>query len=402
MNEPGTSMRVRFGSVKVALAFLLLIFGSSPVLGQVKKAPRRLAAVHLSDGQVLTGTVLLTPGIDFSLTALPEPGKPFGQVRTFNVDIVKEIAFTPFTLNQELEPERMMQPFKFDEKDRSKRIPTGKPYPVRELACAVSFTSGQDMNGVLASVVLYVQTEDPTGESVGATRKFILKSKQTGESGQVLADLVYVTRIRMLDEGVKIAAKVEVELRSFRPGDGDELSALTRDSLESVPTKPAGKAGLFEVGSTFGENLFLAARRGDRYLVGWPEEGMKPTELFRNVERHVRDLRDYYDERQLLGILPNASGTRVLALVRLRRHVPANAFKGETAGEFDAEGKPMEFFRLSVWLWKRDPESGTMILVKRGSFFRVRVDPKSATPAVTVTQELWPVVLDGDRAVVGK
>jgi hypothetical protein len=113
-------------------------------------------------------------------------------------------------------------------------------------------------------------------------------------------------------------------------------------------------------------------------------------------------LRDYFTDRKVLGILPNAGGTEVLALVSLRRRVPANAYKGECAPEFDEKGQPMEFFRVSVWLWKRDPKAGHMILAKRGSFFRVRVDVKAPTPTVEVAPDLWPIVLEGDRVTVGK
>ena len=62
-----------------------------------------MAAIHLSDGQVLEGEVLLTPGINFSLGGIPEPGKSFAQVRTFNVDIVKEMNKISITGNVQRE-----------------------------------------------------------------------------------------------------------------------------------------------------------------------------------------------------------------------------------------------------------------------------------------------------------
>jgi hypothetical protein len=368
---------------------------------QVKTAPRRLAAVHFSDGQLLTGEVLLTPRVNFSLAAIPAPGKEFGQTRTFNVDLVKEISFHPYT-RSEFSPERMAVPFKWGDKDRTQKIITGKPYPIRELACSVKFTNGQELTGVLTTVALYLEISDETSGEPGETHKYLLKSKQSGKQGQTLAELVYITRIRMLDEGTKVAAKLDVELRAGLLGAQDVLSAITRDSLEAVPTKPTARTGHYEVGSTFGENIFLAARRGDRYVVGWPQEGTRPTELFKSVEKNLRELRDYFTDRKLLGIIPNESGTQVLALVSLRRRVPPNAYKGDCAPEFDDKGNPLEFFRVSVWLWKRDPESGKMILARRGSFFRVRVDVKAPTPSVEVTQDLWPIVVEGERATVGK
>lgn len=382
----------------VVIACLLAAGVPAITFAQATKAPRRLAAVHLSDGQVLHGTVLLTPGIDFSLTAIPELGQKFSQTRTFNVDIVKGMSFTPFTLAA-LEPERMERPFKFDEKDRTKKIPTGEPYPVRELSCSVQLTNGQEFAGVLQSVVLYVQTMDADGFA-GETKRFILKSKQVGKSGEKMAELLYITRIRMLDEGTNIAARLDIHLRECKLAEKDELAAITREALESVPVTATDKQGWYKVGSTFGENVFLAARKGNKYVVGWPAEGTEATKLFKSVDKHVQEIRDYFDERKLLGIIPNESGSRVLALVALRRHVPKNA--ALAGGEFDEQRKPMEFFRLSVWLWKRDPSTDTMILSKRGSFFRVRIEAGSKTPEAEVTQELWPIVQNGQQLTVGR
>ena len=112
----------------ISCIFLTLIPLLAPcfVHAQATTAPRRQAAVHFSDGQVLQGEVLLTPGINFSLGGIPGPEQKFAQTRTFNVDIVREMSFAPFT-RSDLEPERMMVPYKFDDKDRTIRIPTGKP-----------------------------------------------------------------------------------------------------------------------------------------------------------------------------------------------------------------------------------------------------------------------------------
>ncbi len=381
---------------------LVTLLAASALPAQVTKAPRRQAAVHFSDGKVLQGEVLLTPGIDFSLGGVPGPGQKFAQTRTFNVDVVKEMSFAPFTRSETLEPERMMVPYKWDTVDRHVKIPTGKPYPVRELGCTVKFNSGEEMTGILASVALYVQDRDAQTGMLGDARRFLLQSKQKGEQNQKMADLVYVTRIRMLDEGKKVAAKTDVVCKRFRLFAGDELTAITRDSLEAVKVKQAGGPDRFEVEATYGENLFLGARVGKKYIVGWPEEGTKRTELFESCAKHLRELRDYFTDRKLLGILPNENNTRIQMLVSLRRRVPPNASKTVSDCEYDAQGKPMEFFRLSVWLWKRDAESGKMILVKRGSFFRVRVDVSEATPEADISADLWPIELKGNQATVGK
>ncbi|MGD0092491.1 MAG: hypothetical protein ABSE73_21460 [Planctomycetota bacterium] len=368
------------------------------------RAPRRFGTVHPSDVQILQGTVLLTPGTQFALTQIVLGKKekadvPFTQLRSFNVDIVKEMAFSPFTRNEELEAERMMQPYKWDRQDRDKRIADGIPYPVRELVCVVKFTSGEEITGIINSTVLYVELREKVQDMPSGTKRFILKSKQTGDPGQKLEDLVYVSRIRMLDEGREIPAKTCLELAS-KLGPDDIISVMTSDSLEAVPIKPGDKPGRYEVSATLGESVLVGAKKGEKYVAGWPTEGTQKTPLFEEVEKKVMTFRDYYNERKMLGVMSNEDGTRILCLVSLRRRVPANA--DPTSGEFDADGKKMEFFRLSIWQWKRDVNTKEMLLQRRGSFFRVRVDAEKPTPPAEVAPELWPVVNKNGVLAVGK
>lgn len=74
----------------------------------------------------------------------------------------------------------------------------------------------------------------------------------------------------MLDGPRDMAAQVKVELRvGIRLGSQDAVQALTRESLTPVPTKITGE-NTCVVTSTFGEDIYLAMRQGDKYLVGWP------------------------------------------------------------------------------------------------------------------------------------
>ena len=102
--------------LSLCLLSLCLLF-TCPVQAQTTTAPRRQAAVYFSDGVVLQGEVLLTPGINFSLGGITGPEQKHAQTRTFNVDIVREMSFAPFTRSQ-MEPERMTVPYKWDDKDR--------------------------------------------------------------------------------------------------------------------------------------------------------------------------------------------------------------------------------------------------------------------------------------------
>ncbi len=385
----------------ILVAAVLCCFPGS-VLGQ---APRREASVVLSDGTVFQGTVLLTPGNDFRLVALDGEvesyttavGTTYRKVRTFNVDVISEITFRPHRESYE-------RHFTFaDRETGGGKTSHGEPYPVRRPLCTVRFNSGEMMTGILNSTVLYLQERDPdTGMLVG-NRKFLLRSKQSGEPGDDLSDLVYVQRIKMHDEGKQFQRSLGVELASLDPGSVSELMAITQDTLTKVPVEVDENGNTITVSSTFGENVFLAARIGDRYVAGWPEEGTRRTELFESVEEQVMKIQDYYNERKLLGILPLDGGRRVLTLVSLRRRAALSGpMYAPGQFELDHDGELMEFFRLSVWLWHRDPRTGTMARVDRGSFCRVRVAHEVETPPAGISPDLWPVVMTDGKLHVGR
>ena len=66
-----------------------------------------------------------------------------------------------------------------------------------------------------------------------------------------------------------------------------------------------------------------------------------------------------------------------------------------------ADGKLLEYYRLSILKYVRDPKTGQMSLEDRGSFCRVRIDLEDETPQVGVSPELWPVVMKGGKLIVG-
>jgi len=379
----------------VLMAAMLVLF-PAVLLGQGKKAPRRQASILFSDGKVVEGTVLLTPGRDFRLVGIPgETGTKFGKISSFNMNVVREMIFTPYR-------EFYKRRFKFD-RETSQKIYEGEPFPVREPKCTVVFNSDEKRTGILHSTVIYLKEKDPDTGVIVRNRKFFLKSKQKGKPGDKLSDVVYVKRIRMLDEGQKIAKSLDMEFLSLDPDSMGDLKALTQETLTSVAIKAGQGDGKMKVFSTLGENVFLATRIGDRYVAGWPEEGTKRTKLFVSVEEQFMKLVDYYNERKLLGILPLDGGRRILTLAKLRRQAPEGAYRGLPGWfEIDANGELMEFFRLSVWLWIRDLKTGNMVLVDRGSFYRKRLHAEAKTPQMGICPDLWPIVKKDGKILIGK
>jgi hypothetical protein len=396
------------GAYLVCVTLYLFAFGSPCGAAQeAKKDGPRQAAVYLSNGEVFTGEISLTPGRTFKLN-LPKAGElktsdmitgedvQYGKVRTFTFEPVRSMEF--YAEREEMSRQwRFTETTKYNEKTGeadytpAKKEFSGKPYPVRYLAATVDFTSGESLQGHLYTATIYLKAKDKT-------LRWILRSKEQGREGQSLDDLVYVERIRMLDKPSVVAAQVKVKLTGVKLGVKDAAQALTRQSLTPLPTKMTGEDTCV-VTSALGEDFYLALRQGGKYVVGWPAQ--KDSELFALAQDHVNRLRDFYNERQLLGAILSQDGQEVLTLVNLRRRVAPTNF-GEIGGEWDKERKALvEPWRLSIWRWKYDRQNRELALSARGTFFRLIFLPKDPTPQVELSEALWQMQRKGDTVVVG-
>jgi hypothetical protein len=310
---------------------------------------------------------------------------------------VREIRFYPE--KEELRQDwKFVETTKYDEKTAvadytpAKKEFWGQVYPLRYLASTVIFNSGETLEGHLYSVVLYLEIEQKT-------QRIILRSKQRGEKGSTLKDLVYVTKIKMLDEGQDIAADVTVKIAGMTFGPNDAVQAVTCDSLTPVPTERGDNPGTFVIKSAFGEDFYLAARKDGKYLVGWP--GQRDEKLFALAEDCVRRQRDFYNDKKLLGVMKSKDGREVLTLLNLRRRFAPTNF-GEIGGEWDKErGCIVEPWRLSIWRWKYDEANQELLLSSRGTFFRQIFLPDDPTPEAAISEELWHMQRDKDMVLVG-
>lgn len=388
-----------------AFVAVVLLFSLSTLC---RAAPRK-AAVYYSDGKVLTGRIALTSGRKFKLN-IPAGGTikttdmitgedvPYGKVRQFTFDPVSEIRFHP--KREEIRQDwKFVEKTKYDEKTAvadfspAKKEFWGETYPLRYLSCEVLFSSGETIAGHLYSVVLYLETEEKTS-------RIIIRSKQRGDKGTKMDDLVYVTKIKMLDQGEDIAADVIVRFAAMAFEPNDVVQAVTRDSLTPVPTERGDDPGTFIVKSTFGEDFYLAVRKGRRCFVGWPRT--KDRKLFTIAESHVKRQRDFYNDKKLLSVMLSTDGKEVLTLLNLRRRFAPTNF-GSIGGEWDKQrGTIVEPWRLSIWRWKYDPVNQDMLLSARGTFFRLIFLPEHPTPEAEISEELWRTWREGNTLFVGE
>ncbi|MDP6557710.1 MAG: hypothetical protein QGG71_23795 [Pirellulaceae bacterium] len=412
-----TKANIKSTAMKSCWLLIALCVLSPAALSAADKAPKRHALVYMSDGTQYEGIVQLTPGVDFRMTKLPgddtattvdvENIRAKTKVFTFNFNVVKEMTFSPNS-------EEYLKKYKILNISNMaagiEKVRFGAPYPVLKPKCTVLFNSGEAATGIVDTRVMYLKVLEPDTGFVTGTKKFVMRSKYSGEPGQSLDDLVHVKRIKMLDEGDEIARSMEVDFRSFKFGSADAdngVRALTRDTLSKVVVRKDAGDGKIRVHSTLGENVFLAAQINGKWVAGWPAEGTKRTDLFKSVETEVLKVQDYYTEKKMLGIISEDRDRKITVLVRLRRDIPDPEFalawaKGVGGGfEMDKNGELMEFYRLSIWRFVRDNETGKMTLMDRGTFCRTRIKLEEETPEMGIAPALWPVVLKDGKLIVG-
>jgi hypothetical protein len=362
--------------------------------------------------------VQLTPGLDFRMTKLPEDKttttvdveniRAKSKVFTFNFSVVKEMTFSP-------KSEEYLQKFKIlnisNQGAGIEKVRFGAPYPVLKPKCAVVFNSGETATGIVNTRAVYLKIVERETGFVTGTKKFVVRSKYSGKPGQSLDDLVHVKRIKMLDEGQQFARNMEVDFRSFKfdsASADNGVRALTRDTLSKVVVRKDAGDGKIRVHSTLGENVFLAAQVKGKWVAGWPAEGTKRTDLFKSVETEFLKVQDYYNEKKMLGMISEDRDRKITVLVRLRRDIPDPEFalawaKGVGGGfEMDKNGELMEFYRLSIWRFVRDDETGKMTLIDRGTFSRTRIKLDKKTPEMGIAPDLWPVVMKDGKLTVGR
>jgi len=397
--------RITFIAKWQAISILLLALSQSISAG----AAIRKVAVYFSDGKVLTGRIALTSGRKFKLN-IPKAGKlkttdmvtgenvQYGKVRQFTFEPISEIRFYPS--KEEIRQNwKFTETTKYDEKTAiadytpAQKAFWGESYPLRYLSSKVIFSSGEILEGQLYSVTIYLETEEKT-------HRFVLRSKQRGEKGTKLADLVYITKIKMLDEGKDIVANITVKFAGMTFGPNDLVQAVTRDSLTPVPTERGDGSDTFIVKSTFGENFYLAVRKDGKYLVGWPAS--RDDKLFALAQDHIERQRDLYNDKKLLGVIKSNDGRKVLTLINLRRRFAPTNF-GDIGGEWDKElGRIVEPWRLSIWRWKYDQPNQELLLSSRGTFFRFIFLPDDPTPEVVISDELWQMKRENDTVFIGE
>lgn len=261
----------------------------------------------------------------------------------------------------------------------------GDPFPVRELQAVVTFNNGATLRGELTKDAVYMYPEGSF-----TAKKFILRAKERGEEGESLEDLVHVKRIRFLEEGRTFPRSHRVTIQAVKPDRPDAVWAISRETLTRLEPEPAAdRDNAVDISGAYGEGMFLAVKHNGSYVVGWNDHADEA--LWATSRRHLKEMRDYYNERKLLGVHRVGDSNDVLTLVRYRRHVPEMSVREHQPERFGLPAdSSLEYWRIGIWRWRHHPNTDEMILVNRGSFFRKQLPERGMeTPEVRTTPKLW-------------
>jgi len=236
--------------------------------------------------------------------------------------------------------------------------------------------------GHLYTTVLYVRKDEEV-------KKVVVSAKQRGKEGENLQSLVYPTRVCFSGITEKKESVTKMIVRHGCAGPGTRIVALTWGALNRLEAKPGEKPDAYMFPSPLGEKVFLAVRSGDEIVVGWQQEENEQIKSL--IAAALVQVRDFFDERALLGVFYDKAFEDIYSLLLLSRYGPTTL-----AAPRD---RP---WRVAVWRWKYDPEINSVMLAGRGFFFRELKTVGGPVPHVILSEQLWNVRKDSGVWIVGE
>ena len=312
--------------------------------------------VTWSDGRTREGKVELG---DAALIRLHDGQR----VRAWGVDEVAAISFSPAT--QEME-----RAWVFKEAGKTAKEFSGLPYPTLELQSAVALRTGETVHGHLLTTVFYLTVSN-------RTEKLVLKYKLRGQEGQSFSDVVYAASIRLgaVPQTMAGRSRVNVTLAGVTPQ--AELALVSRVRMQESEVRRSG-TNSFQV-LLDGGDIVPAVHMGGMIAVGW---GGEATPAARGrIEQGLRDLKDFFDDRRLLGISQDpADETTCHTLLLLTR-----------SAKTTMDGANTQPWRLEVWKWRLGSDVHDITAATRCVLFRGIRAPGAPLPEIKLDCGLHPL-----------
>lgn len=344
----GNQMRRAYDGLGMAagakFAAVLLAVGMLAVGG-----PARADQVIWSDGDAWDGRLQLSGQGDLRF----HDGQRLWQWR---LDQLVSLDWHPAT-------QRLERAWRFLEVGQTAREETGEPYPTLELDCTVTLADGRTLAGHLLTTVFYL-------EQGAETRKIVVRRKLRGEPGEAPSDVRYPARLIVASPALPGRRAVRVALARNRSREAEValVTALPATAAMPVKRRPDSRFDC-EIAGT---GCVWAVREGASIDVAW-REAATPALRARLEAALTRDLRDFFDRRELLGVSTNdAPPETVLSLVLFSR-----------AGATTLGGTRTQPWRLEVCRWRLGAD-GQNQFAARAVLFRGLRAASEPLPRITL------------------
>ena len=342
------------------------------------RADGRAGTVEWSDGHKVAGAISLTPGKDLRMFS------GASQV-TMKLDQVKEIEF-------KTEKEQMWEGFYFPNAGQATQVKTGEVYPIRYLQTQITLGNGQVVEGHLFTTVFYIENDD-------GAQKVVVMAKQTGPDGEKLADLIYPTVIRF-DGGAASTGSAQIDLSQagFVPLHPPVI--LTQPDLTLLPAQQTEGKPIWTVPTDNPAKIFFSVDAADGIHVTWgqgayvgnqigpvgtklpiPLADVDPIKSIA-VKDGLHVMRDFYDDRTLIGSFTGLDGTDIYSLVMLKR------LGKSVDGNGNATPAGLIPWSLVILRWKYDADQKKVTLLNRALLKIGRIDATTPEPKIFRQPEL--------------
>lgn len=290
------------------------------------------AVVTLSDGTVLSGDLSL-------IGARPLTLVPVGEDRQRTV-LFRDI----LSIEHAPENSSMERPWVFKESGKAEKVYLDGQYPLINFLTRISLVSGSTVTGHVISAAM-------TFKSEGNKTKLFLQRQIKGTVEQTLADIVYVSTVRMTANALAGGGPISGSVEGF--GKVESVSALDNERGQVIFARVT-KDNRFDFGTVLPGSYDLCVLTDTHVLAGHSDA--TPREAAAGGTLQDGDLDainkkfpladDFFNDRWILRLRGNRSFTKALVYQRRDKFYEAERW---TPGGF--------LWHLEVWGWHlADPD----------------------------------------------
>jgi len=309
--------------------FLFLSFFALSGFAANEPAP---AVITLSDGTVLSGNLSL-------IGARPLTLVPIGEDRQRMVlfgDIL--------TIDHEVETNSMERPWVFKESGKAEKVYLDGQYPLLNFRTRIALVSGGVITGHVISAAMTLASDE-------GKKKLFLQRQIKGAIGQTLADIVYVSAIRMTANASAGGGPISGSVEGF--GQVESVSALDNERGEVLFARVTAD-NRFDFGTLLPGSYDLCVLTDTHVLIGHSDAAPRTASTgdalqegdLAAINKKFPLADDFFNDRWILRLRGNRSFTKALVYQRRDKFHEAEKW---TPGGF--------LWHLEVWGWHlADPD----------------------------------------------